>query len=51
MEDLDVNTIMWVMFMSVTLQAAVDLGNDYAENLHSSKKKAQANTETVIDCN
>ena len=35
MEDLDVNTIIWGMFMSVTLQAAVHLGNEYAENLHS----------------
>ena len=37
MEDLDVNTIIWIMFMSVTLQAAVDIGKDYAENLHAIK--------------
>ena len=28
MEDLDVNTIKWRMFMSVTLQAVVHLGKD-----------------------
>ena len=39
MEDLDVNTILWTMFMSVTLQAAVHLGNDYAENLLSIKNQ------------
>ena len=37
MEDLDVNTIIWGMFMSVTLQAAVHLGKDYAVDLHSIK--------------
>ena len=39
MEDLDVNTILRRKFMSVTLQAAVNLGNDYAENLHYIKKQ------------
>ena len=39
MEDLDVNTILRRKFMSVTLQAAVNLGNDYAENLHSIKNQ------------
>ena len=29
MEDLDVNTLIWWMFMIVTQQAAVHLGNDY----------------------
>ena len=33
MKDLDVNTAIWGKFMSVTLQAAVRLGNDYTENL------------------
>ena len=32
MEDVDVKTIVWRMFMSVTLRAAIHLGNDYAEN-------------------
>ena len=31
MEDLDVNSSIWNMFMSVTLQAAVHLGNDYGD--------------------
>ena len=35
MEGLDVNTIVWGMFMSRSLQAAVHLGKDYAENVHS----------------
>ena len=38
MDDLDVNTILWPMFMSVTLQAAVHLGKD-SENLHSIKNQ------------
>ena len=35
MKDFDVNTAMWRIFMSVTLQVAVLLGKDYAENLRS----------------
>ena len=35
MEALEVNTLIWGMFMTVTLQAAVHLGNDYLKNLHS----------------
>ena len=31
-EDLDVNTSIWRIFVSATLQAAVHLGNDYVEN-------------------
>ena len=34
----DVNTNLWRMFMSVTLQAAFQFGNDYAENLHSNNQ-------------
>ena len=37
MEDLDVNTSIWRVFMTATLQAADHLGNDYVENLHSTK--------------
>ena len=33
--DLDVNTAMWCILMSVTLQAAVHLGQDYLQNLRS----------------
>ena len=48
MEDFDVNTIIWRMFMSVTLQAAVHLGKDGPENFTFHQKSAQANIETVI---
>ena len=34
-KNLDVNTAIWGIFMSVTLQAAVHLVNDYTENLRS----------------
>ena len=37
MEDLDVNTWIWRMFIIVTQQAAVHLGNDYLDNLHANK--------------
>ena len=37
MEDLDVNTSIWRIFMTATLRAAVHLGNDYVVNLHSTK--------------
>ena len=39
MENLDVNAIIWRMLMFVTLQAAVHLGKDYSENLHSIKNQ------------
>ena len=39
MKDLDVNTAIWGIFMSVTLQAAVHLGKDYTENLRSDKNQ------------
>ena len=39
MKDLDVNTVVWSIFMSVTLQAAVHLGKDYTENLRSTKNQ------------
>ena len=38
MEDLDVKTLIWRIFMSVTQQAAVYLGDDFLDNLHSTKK-------------
>ena len=37
--DLNVITTIWGMFVSVTLQAAVHLENDYAQNLHSIKNQ------------
>ena len=39
MKDLGVNTAMWGIFMSVALQAAVHLGNDYTEYLRSTKNQ------------
>ena len=39
MKDLDVNTAICGIFMSVTLQAAVHLGEDYTENLRCSKNQ------------
>ena len=39
MKDLDVNTAIWSIFMSVTLQAAVHLGKDYTENRRSTKNQ------------
>ena len=35
LKDLDVNTAIWCFFTSVTLQAAVHLGQDYSQNLRS----------------
>ena len=48
MEDPNVNTIMWWMFMSVTLQAAVHLGKDYAENLHSVKNQPKRTLKQIL---
>ena len=39
LNDLDVNTALWCIFMSVTPQAAVNLGQDYTENLRSTKNQ------------
>ena len=49
MEDLDVNTIIWRMFMSVTLQVAVHPGNDYAENLHSIKNQTKRTLKQLFN--
>ena len=40
-DSLDVNTLIWRMFMIVTQQAAVHLGIDYLDNLHSTKNQPQ----------
>ena len=37
MEDLDVHSLIWRMFLIVTQQAAVHLGNDYVDNLHATR--------------
>ena len=49
MEDLDVNTLIWSMFMIVTLQAAVHLGKDYLENLYSTKNQPQRTVKLLFD--
>ena len=41
MEDLDVNTLIWRMFMIVTQHAAGHLGNDNVDNLHETKTVKQ----------
>ena len=35
LKHLDVNTAIWSIYVSVTLQAAVHLGQDYSQNLRS----------------
>ena len=40
-EDFDASSLIWRMFVSVTLNAAVHLGNDYLENSHSTKNQLQ----------
>ena len=37
MPEIDVNTMIWGMFMSATMEAAVHLGQDHQENLHTTK--------------
>ena len=39
LDDLDVNTAVWGIFMNVTLQAAVHLGQDYMQNLRFTKNQ------------
>ena len=55
MEDLNMNAVMWGMFLNTTLQAAVHLGQDYDQNLRfvenhfwSSLKKLFKETEKLI---
>ena len=48
MKDLDVNTAIWGIFMSVTLQAAVHLGKDFTEKSAIYQESAQEIFETVI---
>ena len=48
MEDLDVKTLIWRIFVSVTQQAAVHLGNDYLDNLHSTKNQPQRTAKQLF---
>ena len=38
MPDIDINSMVWGIFMSATVKAAVHLGQDYQENLRTTKK-------------
>ena len=44
MLDIDVNALMWRMFMSATIDAAARLGGDYEELLRSTRN---ANDKTM----
>ena len=48
LKDLDVNTAIWCIFMSVTLQAAVHLGQVFTDNVRSTKNQHLNFFETVI---
>ena len=41
MDDLNLNTMIWGMFLLVTQQAAVHMGNNNLENFHSTKNQSQ----------
>ena len=49
MEHLDVNAIIWGVFMSVTLQAAVYLGKDYSDSLHSIKNQSKRTLKQLLN--
>ena len=49
MEDLDVNTSIWRIFMTATLRAAVHLGNDYVVNLHSTKNQSKRTLKLLFN--
>ena len=49
MEDLGVHTSIWRMFMIVTQQTAVHLGNDYLDNLHTTKNQPQRTVKQLFD--
>ena len=48
LKDPDVNTAVWNIFMSVTLQAAVHLGQDYSQNLRSIKSQNLKSVEPLF---
>ena len=53
MKHLDVNTAIWGIYLSVTLQATVHLGIDYTENLRSAtnkpKKSFRLSSDSEVD--
>ena len=48
LKDLDVNTTIWGVFMSVTLQAAIHLGQDCSMNLRSVKNQSSKSVEQLF---
>ena len=46
---LDTNSLIWRMFVSATVDAAVCLGTIFLENLHSTKNQAQRTTRILFD--
>ena len=48
LKDLDVNTAIWGVFMSVTLQAVVPLGPDYSLNLRYVKNQSSKSVEQLF---
>ena len=48
MKDLDVNTAIGSIFMSVTLRGAVNLGRDYSLNLRSVKNQSSKSVEQLF---
>ena len=49
MEDLDVNTLIWRMFMIVTQQAAVHLGNDCWDIFHPTQNQPPRTVKQLFD--
>ena len=48
LKDLDVDTAIWCIFMSVTLQAAVHFGRHYSMNLRSGKIQSSKSVEHLF---
>ena len=51
MKNLDVNTAIWCIFMSVTLQAAVRLGIDFTGILRSTKNHSKKSLRQLCQVN
>ena len=49
MQDMDKRYLIWVMFMSSTLEASVFMGKNFSDNLHSIKKyREQSHLKTDV---
>ena len=49
MEEPDVETLIWRMFMIVTQRSAVHLANEYLDNLHSTENHPQRTVNQLFD--